>query len=89
MTTPRGRRQATQEDLDIAQVLEEEEENEQSMATDNIDAQEYETFMKWRDSQASKKAGGKARRSALQALKKAHEPEYEGLVAQFKAQGMD
>ena len=88
MTTPRGRRQTTEES-DIDQVIEEEEENEQSMTTENIDAQEYETFMKWRDSQASKKAGGKARRSALQALKKAHEPEYEGLVAQFKAQGMD
>lgn len=89
MTTPRRRRQETQEDLDIAQVLEEEEENEQTMTTENIDAQEYETFIKWRDSQASKKAGGKARRSALQALKKAHEGEYDSLVAQFKAQGMD
>ena len=89
MTTPRGRRQQDNEDADIAQVIEEEEENEQSMTTENIDAQEYETFVKWREGQASKKAGGKARRSALQALKKNHEPEYEGLVAQFKAQGMD
>ena len=88
MTTRRQRRQETADAQDQAEQTEQVEENTQ-MTTENIDAQESETFVKWRDGQASKKAGGKARRSALQALKKNHEPEYERLVAEFKAQGMD
>ena len=86
MTTRNRRSRATAQEPDQADQTEQQEEN--TLTTENIDAQEYETFMKWRDGQASKKAGGKARRSALQALKKNHESEYESLVAQFKAQGM-
>jgi hypothetical protein len=89
MTTRRQRRQETADAQDQAEQTEQDEENTEMTTPENIDAAEYDTFVKWRDGQASKKAGGKARRSALQALKKNHEPEYERLVTEFKAQGMD
>ena len=89
MTQARRRGNQRQEQEQAEQNISEGEQTSMTTSNEMSTQPDYDAFMKWRESQVSKKAGGKARRSALQALKKNHEGEYNQLVEQFKAQGED